>query len=168
MIASRTRSRSISTTPRAPDPSTNNHADSIVSAPHPRLSRRTPCFNVPHFSELERQANIARNKALLEKLELGDAVNNIGFAKKSPPPPKAKSKAKPVQPAKRVKREVVEDTGPRRQSARLKRSADDPNESPEKKRARLVRTLHNPVTAVLFLTLGTILVASGGGGTPEG
>lgn len=95
-------------------------------------------------------------------------MKNIGFSKKSPPPPKAKSKAKPVQPAKRAKREVFEDPGPRRQSARLKRSADDPNESPEKKRARLVRTPHNPVAAVLYLTFGTILVASGGGGATEG
>lgn len=95
-----------------------------------------------NLSELERQANIARNKALLEELELTDAVNKIGFSKEQPsPPPKAKAKAKPVQPAKRAKREVVEDSGPRRQSARLKRSAEDPNQSPEKKRARLVRSL---------------------------
>lgn len=92
------------------------------------------------LSELERQANIVRNKALLEELELTDAVNKIGFSKKQPPSsPKAKAKPKPVQPAKRAKREVVEDSGPRRQSARLKRSAEDPNESPEKKKARLVR-----------------------------
>jgi len=103
-----------------------------------------------HSSELERQANIARNKALLEELELADAVNNIGFSKKSSPPPKAKSKAKPVQPAKRAKREVVEDPGPRRQSARLKRSADDPNESPQKKRARLVRTCIIPSLLFYF------------------
>ena len=97
-----------------------------------------------NLSELERQANIARNKALLEELELADAVDSVGFSRK-PPPPKAKAKAKPVQPAKRAKREATEDTGPRRQSARLKRSADDPNESPEKKRARLVRTLPTPL-----------------------
>lgn len=93
-----------------------------------------------HLSELERQANIARNKALLEELELADAVNDLGFSKKPPPPPpKAKGKVKPVKPAKRPKREVVEDPGPRRQSARLKRSADDPHEGPERKKARLVR-----------------------------
>lgn len=96
-------------------------------------------------SELERQANIARNRALLEELELTDAVNKIGFSKKEPPPSsKAKAKAKPVQPAKRVKREVVEDSGPRRQSARLKRPAEDSSQSPEKKRARLVRSLTHP------------------------
>jgi len=99
-----------------------------------------------NLSELERQANIAKNKALLEELELINAVNNVGFSKKlPPPPPKAKVKAKPVQPSKRAKREIVEDSGPRRQSARLKRSADDPDESPEKKRARLVRTLLNSI-----------------------
>jgi type IV secretory pathway VirB10-like protein len=109
-----------------------------------------------NISELERQANIAKNKALLEELELGDAVNSIGFSKKPPPPPpKAKAKAKPVQPAKRPKREAVEDPGPRRQSARLKRSADDPNESPKKKRARLVRALLNSVVVVPCLTFGT-------------
>lgn len=111
---------------------------------NPNVDANTSFF--PNLSELERQANIARNKALLEELELTDAVNDIGFTKKPPPPPpKARTKAKPVQPTKRPKREVVEDPGPRRQSARLKRSADDPNESPEKKRARLVRTLLNPL-----------------------
>lgn len=113
-----------------------------------------------NLSELERQANIAKNRALLEELELKDAVNNIGFSKKPPPPPpKAKAKAKPVQPSKRAKREVVEDPGPRRQSARLKRSADDPNESPERKRARLVRTLLNSVVVVPCLPPGTTFVA---------
>ena len=108
------------------------------------------CLNL---SELERQANIARNKALLEDLELSDAVNNIGFSKKPPlPPSKAKAKARPVQPTKRAKREVFEDPGPRRQSARLKRSADDPNEGPEKKRARLVSTLINTAAIVSCLT----------------
>ena len=122
-----------------------------------------------NLSELERQANIAKNKALLEELELTDAVNNVGFSTKPPPPPpKAKAKAKPVQPSKRVKREAVEDLGPRRQSARLKRSADDPDESPEKKRARLVRTLFNSVPAIPCLVSGTTLVASGGGGATEG
>ena len=102
-----------------------------------------------HLSELERQANIARNKALLEELELADAVNDLGFSKKPPPPPpKAKGKAKPVKPAKRPRREVVEDPGPRRQSARLKRSADDPNEGPERKKARLVRS--PPIPLLLF------------------
>ena len=96
---------------------------------------------------------------MLEELELTDAVNDIGFSKKSPPPPpKAKAKARPVKPAKRAKREVVEDAGPRRQSARLKRSAEDPDEGPERKRARLVRASKiNLVGAVQRLTLGTLL-----------
>ena len=46
-------------------------------------------------------------------------------------------KAKPVQPAKRVK--VVKAEEPRRQSARLRKAVIDPNESPSKKRKRLVR-----------------------------
>ena len=122
-----------------------------------------------NLSELERQANIAKNKALLEELELPDAVGSIGFSKKPPPPPpKAKARAKPVKPAKREKREVVEDLGPRRQSARLKRSADDPNENPEKKRARLVRTPLNSVPVVPRLTFGTTLVASRGGTETKG
>ena len=122
-----------------------------------------------NLSELERQANIAKNKALLEELELAGAVNNIGFTKKPPPPPpKAKPKAKPVQPTKRPKHEAVEDPGPRRQSARLKRSVDDPNESPKKKRARLVRTLLNSAAVVPCSILGPILVASGRGGEAEG
>lgn len=113
-----------------------------------------------NLSELERQANIAKNKALLDELELTDAVNNIGFSKKPPPPlPKAKAKPKPVQPSKRAKREVVEDAGPRRQSARLKRSADDPNENPEKKRARLVRTPLNFAAVIPCLASGTTLIS---------
>ena len=69
-------------------------------------------------------------------------MKDIGFPNKPPPPPpKANAKTRPVQPAKRAKREVADDPGPRRQSARLKRSAEDPDETPEKKRARLVRAL---------------------------
>ena len=161
-------------------PSINNHADCIVSAFCLRLSLHqvsvrtlTQTYLILllslNLSELERQANIAKNKALLDELELTDAVDNIGFSKKPPPPPpKAKAKAKPVQPSKRTKREVVEDTGPRRQSARLKRSADDPNESPEKKRARLVRTLPNPVTFIPCLVSGTTFVASRGAAATRG
>ena len=121
---------------------------------HPEHCR---CIPFSNHSELERQANIARNKALLEELELADAVDNVGFTKKPPPPP---PKAKPPKPKpKRVnpeKRGVVEDTGPRRQSARLKRFAEDPDESPEKKRKRLVCTLARPVGEARRFTLGNL------------
>ncbi|KAL0565950.1 hypothetical protein V5O48_016065 [Marasmius crinis-equi] len=82
--------------------------------------------------ELEREANIARNKALLEQLELKQAVEDLGFPSKSKPPPK--TKAKPIQSAKKAKKEpAIEE--PRRQSARL-RNVIDPTESPDKKRKR--------------------------------
>lgn len=95
---------------------------------HSYLSHR-PTKN---FSEREREANIARNRALLEQLELKQAVDSLGFSAKAPP----KTKAKPVQPAKKVKKEAE---APRRQSARLRSSAAiDPDESPSKKRKREV------------------------------
>jgi WD repeat-containing protein 76 len=83
-------------------------------------------------SELEREANIARNRALLEKLDLKQAVAKLGIEKKA----QHKTQAKPIQPAKRAKRENKEDIVPRRQSARLRVSVIDPNESPSKKRKR--------------------------------
>ena len=43
------------------------------------------------FSELEREANIARNRAILEQLELKQAVEDLGFKSKSQPPPKPKA-----------------------------------------------------------------------------
>ncbi|KAF8636726.1 hypothetical protein AX17_003529 [Amanita inopinata Kibby_2008] len=79
--------------------------------------------------ELEREANIARNRALLEQLELKQAVEDLGV-----PRPKVKPKAKPVQETKR-KREPSELEAPRRSSARL-RKVIDPNESPGKRRKR--------------------------------
>ncbi|KAM6500479.1 WD40-repeat-containing domain protein [Amanita muscaria] len=86
---------------------------------------------MPQLSEyeIEREANIARNRALLEELELKKAVEDIVLSK-----PKAKSTAKPVRAAKR-KREKNEQEPPRRQSARL-RNVIDPNESPEKRMKR--------------------------------
>ncbi|KAF5377080.1 hypothetical protein D9757_007732 [Collybiopsis confluens] len=82
--------------------------------------------------EKEREANIARNKALLEQLELKQAVESLGFPAKSAPP---KTKAKPVQPVKKSKKK--EEELPRRQSARLRNTAAvDPNDSPSKKRKR--------------------------------
>jgi WD repeat-containing protein 76 len=83
-------------------------------------------------SELEREANIARNRALLEQLDIKQAVSKLGIQKKAQP----KTQAKPIQPAKRAKRESKEDVLPRRKSARLRTSAIDPNESPSKKRKR--------------------------------
>ncbi|THU89524.1 WD40 repeat-like protein [Dendrothele bispora CBS 962.96] len=83
-------------------------------------------------AEREREANIARNRALLEQLELKQAVQDLGFSAKPKP---ATSKAKPIQPTKRVKKEKAEVEPPRRQSARL-RNVIDPSESPSKKRKR--------------------------------
>ena len=56
----------------------------------------------------------------------------IPTEKKSQP----KTKAKPIQPSKRAKRERGEIAAPRRQSARLRGSILDPDESPSKKRKR--------------------------------
>lgn len=61
--------------------------------------------------ELEREANIAKNRALFEQLGIKDAVTSLGAYKKA---------AKPVQPTKRIKRERdLESEPPRRQSRRL-------------------------------------------------
>lgn len=89
------------------------------------------------YSELERQANIARNQALLESLNLKGAAAGLLTRKREAEDQK---KAKPIQPAKRIKRE----TGvpePRRQSARLRKEVVDPNESPSKKRKREVKLM---------------------------
>ncbi|KAJ3719734.1 WD40-repeat-containing domain protein [Lentinula raphanica] len=89
--------------------------------------------------ERQREINKARNRALLDQLELKQAVEGLGFPdKKGSQKAKEKSQAKPVQPAKRVKKDSVEKDAPRRQSARLRSSAVvvDPNESPSKKRKR--------------------------------
>ena len=82
-------------------------------------------------SEKEREANIARNRALLEQLDLKDASSSLGL----PPKPAPKPKAKPIQPIKKPKREQI-DRVPRRQSARLKKEAIDPNETPAQRRKR--------------------------------
>ncbi|KAG2158180.1 WD40-repeat-containing domain protein [Suillus bovinus] len=84
--------------------------------------------------ELEREANIVRNRALLEELDLKDAVTQLGIPLK--PKPATRTRAKPIQPAKTVKRarEVVE--APRRQSARLKKEVVDPNETAAQKKQR--------------------------------
>ena len=81
-------------------------------------------------SELERQANIARNRALLESLDIQNVTEGLKSKKRE-------IKARPVQPAKRVKVEKI--LAPIRQSARLRKIVELPNESPSKKRKRLVR-----------------------------
>ncbi|KAL5529639.1 hypothetical protein ACEPAG_5624 [Sanghuangporus baumii] len=83
--------------------------------------------------ELERQANIARNQALLDSLNLKDAAANIVSRKREI---EIEKKAKPIQPAKKVKREKLTVPEPRRQSLRLRKPIVDPNESPSKKRKR--------------------------------
>ncbi|SJL00456.1 related to WD repeat-containing protein CNI03070 [Armillaria ostoyae] len=85
--------------------------------------------------EIDREANIARNRALLEELELKQAVEGLGFPTK-PAKKEAKKRVQPVQPSKR-KQTKTEDQEPtvRRQSARL-RNVTDPNESPSRKRKR--------------------------------
>ncbi|KAF9564603.1 WD40 repeat-like protein [Agrocybe pediades] len=81
--------------------------------------------------ELEREANIAKNRALFEDLGLKDAVKGLGVASAKP----QKSVAKPVQP-KRVKREREEEV-PRRQSRRLLTKVHgDLNETPEERKLR--------------------------------
>ncbi|KAL0946835.1 hypothetical protein HGRIS_013003 [Hohenbuehelia grisea] len=87
--------------------------------------------------ELDREANIARNRALLEQLELKQAVASLGMAAKPAPPPK--TTAKPIQPkVKRPKKEKVEAAeAPRRQSSRLTRKGVvNPDETPAQKRKR--------------------------------
>ena len=87
-------------------------------------------------SERERQATIARNRALLAQLDLANAASVFQ--------PTPKSKAKPVQP--RVKK-PKEPAMPTRQSTRLRRVVIDPNETPAAKRKREVGLF------VLFATL---------------
>ncbi|KAH9005298.1 WD40 repeat-like protein [Lactarius hatsudake] len=88
--------------------------------------------------ELEREANIARNRALIEQLQLKSASASITEKAKVPAKPKQqqKPKTKPVQPIKKEKRAVQE--APRRTSARLRgsTSAVDPDETPAQKRKR--------------------------------
>ena len=89
-------------------------------------------------SELERQANIARNQALLEQIFQGE--ESLVSRKRKVEEEKAnKKQAKPVGSEKRIKRETPEP--PRRQSARLRREVKDPNESPAQRRKREVYIL---------------------------
>ncbi|KJA27357.1 hypothetical protein HYPSUDRAFT_35227 [Hypholoma sublateritium FD-334 SS-4] len=80
--------------------------------------------------ELEREANIAKNRALFEGLGLKQAVKDLGSSSSS------KTTAKPVQP-KRVKRERSEAELPRRQSRRLlTKMGDYSKESKEERKLR--------------------------------
>ncbi|EIW85143.1 WD40 repeat-like protein [Coniophora puteana RWD-64-598 SS2] len=83
--------------------------------------------------EKEREANIARNRAILEQLDLKDAASQLGVPAKSKS--QTKPKAKPVQPKKRPRQES-EPVAPRRQSARLMKEVIDLNESPVTKQKR--------------------------------
>ncbi|CCL99333.1 uncharacterized protein FIBRA_01351 [Fibroporia radiculosa] len=81
--------------------------------------------------ELEREANIARNRELLAKLDFSvDLPSNPGKRKAQ-----EKSSAKPVQPNKRTKREK-EPVIPVRQSARLRRTTVILDESPGQRKRR--------------------------------
>lgn len=90
-------------------------------------------------SELEREAKIARNRALIEQLDIKNVAASVaGPATKAKA--SAKPKAKPVQPIKREKRVV--DDAPRRVSARLRIAMIDPDETPAQKRKREVRSFY--------------------------
>ena len=79
------------------------------------------------YSELERQANIARNRALMEGLEINQISKAIGIAK-------AKRTAKPRQLVKRKQKEKA----PRRRSVRLRNVALVSIETPARKKKREV------------------------------
>jgi hypothetical protein len=82
----------------------------------------------------------------LEQLELKQAVADLGITKtKAKAPANTTTKAKPVQPSKRAKRERSEMEAPRRQSSRLKKDVIDPNESPSRRKRREVILLVPPV-----------------------
>ena len=81
---------------------------------------------------MEREANIARNRALLAALDVTADLPQL--VKQNKP---AKSSAKPVRPAKRTKRER-DSPLPVRQSARLRRTVVGPKETPAQKRKREV------------------------------
>lgn len=89
---------------------------------------------MPSEYELERERNIARNKALLEQLQLKQAVEDLIPAKSKA----AKSQAKPIQSSKTKRPRDETSEGPRRQSARLRKEVVDPNESPSKRKKREV------------------------------
>lgn len=90
------------------------------------------------YSELDREANIARNLAIMQGLALHHSSSLLGKTKNEKPKPNAK----PVQPAKR-KRKDLEEEAPRRQSARLRKTTVVPNETPAERKKREVSSLHN-------------------------
>lgn len=124
---------------------TPHHGEAIrIVSNRPTLIPHKHAHNVsPSASELEREANIARNKALLQQLELKQAVESLPSSSKV----KAEKKAKPIPLKTREKRKrEPEPEAPRRQSARLRRgqTAIDPNESPRKRAKREVRDYDVP------------------------
>ena len=88
-------------------------------------------------SEIDREANIAKNRELFENLGLRQAVQSLSAPKPSNP--------KPVQTSQRTKRKMTEDVLPRRQSRRLLSKHYIPlDETPEEKQAREVcGTVHS-------------------------
>ncbi|KAF7304928.1 DNA damage-binding protein CMR1 [Mycena kentingensis (nom. inval.)] len=81
---------------------------------------------MPTAYEKERAANIARNKALLEKLDLKNAAADLA------PPKPPKKQAKPVQANKPKKQNAPPEA--RRQSARLRNAVDLSDLSPAKRK----------------------------------
>lgn len=72
----------------------------------------------------------------MEGLALHHTSSLLGTKNEKPKP-----NAKPVQPAKR-KRKDLEEEAPRRQSARLRKAVVNPNETPAERRKREVGSLH--------------------------
>lgn len=83
-------------------------------------------------SEKEREANIAKNRALLAQLDIG-----LGFPASKSKPQKG---IKPVQASQPRKRKAAELPAPRRQSSRLNKPVVNPHETPKERRKREVFT----------------------------
>jgi hypothetical protein len=101
------------------------------------------CFRL--YSEAEREATIARNRALLAQLDVSLDIPKA--PSKAKPPAKAKT-ASTRTSGKRKRSLSPAPAVPSRQSTRLRRSAPVPNETPEQKRVREVcrktlRKLHS-------------------------
>jgi len=88
------------------------------------------------FRERQREANIAKNRALLEQLNLsGNTADELGV-----PQPAPKAKPKPVAAATRKKRKAEdEEPVPRRASTRPRRSIRYGNETEDERKEREVR-----------------------------
>jgi hypothetical protein len=124
------------------------------------------CFKVTllkyplSFSELDREANIAQNRLLLEQLGIREAITDLGASSR-------KLSAKPVQPAKRIKRERDFEL-PRRQSRRLltKSQSKDETLTPEE---RAIQEVYDSLTtryalSILYILGGARRVACQTGG----